>query len=29
MASIDVNPYAALVTWPSEVLIGGRAKKAR
>ncbi len=29
MASIEVKPYTALVTLPSEVLIGGRAKKAR
>ena len=29
MASIEVNPYTALVTCPSEVLIGGRAKNAR
>jgi hypothetical protein len=29
IASIDVNPYAALVTCPSDVLIGGSAKKAR
>src|SRR5487761_363028 len=29
IASIDVKPYAALVTCPSEVLIGGSAKKAR
>ena len=29
MASIEGNPYTALVTCPSDVLIGGRAKKAR
>src|SRR5207302_11083186 len=29
MASIDVKPYTAFVTRPSEVLMGGRAKKAR
>ena len=29
MASMDVKPYTALVTCPSDVLIGGRAKKAR
>jgi hypothetical protein len=29
MASIDVNPYTAFVTWPSDVLIGGSAKNAR
>ncbi len=28
-ASIEVNPYAALVTAPPRVLMGGSAKKAR
>src|ERR1700730_12068425 len=29
MASIDVNPYAALVTCPSEVLICGNGQRGR
>src|SRR2546423_15493619 len=29
IASIDVKPYTALVTRPSDVLIGGRGEKAR
>ena len=28
IASMDVNPYTALVTCPSDVLIGGSAKNA-
>ncbi len=29
IASIDVKPYTAFVTRPSDVLMGGKAKKAR